>query len=184
MLDTTNYKTWRWWSVALRGVAAIVFGVLALTSPGAAFASLMILFGIYAIADGILAFALGPTPFISRGLVYARALVSIVAGIIALSMPVSAGLALVVVIGCWAIAAGSFEIVTAVRLRQKIEHEWLLGIEGAISVALGMVLLFSPLAGAIVLSIWIGMYALVVGGMTLADGLRLRRVQMLMPAAA
>lgn len=172
-----KFRNWRWWTVALRGVAAIVFGILALASPKAAFLSLVILFGIYAIADGLLALSLGRRSGISRGAMYGHGIVSIVAGVIALALPQAAGLFALVLIASWAILAGIFEIVTAVRIRHVIEHEWLLGIEGALSVAFGVMLLVSPLAGAIVLGLWVGIYALVLGGMLVGTGLRLRSAE-------
>ena len=70
--------------------------------------------------------------------------------------------------------AGIMDIVMAVRLRSVIEHEWLLGLEGALSVAFGVLLFLAPLAGAVVLGLWVGAYALIFGGMLVEAGLRLR----------
>jgi uncharacterized membrane protein HdeD (DUF308 family) len=172
-----RFKNWRWWTVALRGVAAIVFGVLALIAPTYAFLSLVILFGIFAIADGVLAFALGATPLVSKGAMYARGVISIAAGVIALVWPQITGLALLFVIAAWAVAAGIVEIVMAIRLRKTIEHEWLLGVEGVLSIVFGVLLFMAPLAGAIVLGLWVGIYALILGGMLVATGLRLRSAE-------
>jgi uncharacterized membrane protein HdeD (DUF308 family) len=166
---------WRWWTVVLRGAAAILFGLFALFAPGRAFVSLVLLFGIYAIIDGVLALGLGFTEHVySRGAMIARGIVSILAGVLALVWPGISALALLVVIAAWAIVAGAIEIVTAVRLRKELEHEWLLGLEGAFSIGFGVLLLLSPLAGAIVLGLWVGAYALVFGGMQIETGLRLR----------
>ncbi len=180
----TTYRRWRWWTVALRGVAAIALGILALFAPGAAYLSLVLLFGIYAIVDGVLALSLagrGARPL--RGSLVVRAIVSIAAGFITLLWPGITGLALLYVIALWAIFAGIVEVTMAIQLRKHIEHEWLLGIEGALSIGFGILLFIAPLAGAVVLGLWLGAYALVIGGMLVATGFRLRTVQ-IEPATA
>ncbi|MBX3158869.1 MAG: DUF308 domain-containing protein [Deltaproteobacteria bacterium] len=166
---------YRWWTIALRGIAAIVFGLLALAAPGAAFFSLVLVFGIYAIIDGILALSVGTSAVDHpRGAMIAQGLVSLVAGALALAWPGMTALVLLVVIGLWAIVAGVLEIVTAIRVRKAIRYEWLLGLEGVLSIAFGIALLLSPLAGAIVIGLWVGAYALVLGGMLVATSLRVR----------
>jgi len=166
---------WRWWTVVLRGIAAIVFGLLSLFVPGVAFLSLVLLFGIYAIIDGVLALSLGFREAAApRGGMVVRGLVSIVAGLVALIWPGISAFVLLLVIASWAIVSGILEIVMAVRMRKQLEHEWLLGIEGGLAIAFGVLLFLSPLAGAIVLGLWVGAYALVIGGMLVGTGLRLR----------
>jgi uncharacterized membrane protein HdeD (DUF308 family) len=173
-----TYRQWRWWSVALRGLFAIVFGLFALASPSSAFFSLVMLFGIFALVDGVLALAFGTrTKALPRGAIISRGIISIVAGVLALTMPGPAGLALLILIGAWAITSGLSELYMAFKMRHEIEHEWLLGIEGVLSVAFGIMLLMSPLAGAIVLGLWVGAFALVLGGMMIATGFRLRELQ-------
>jgi len=167
-------KRWRWWTVALRGVAAILFGIFSVFAPGITFVSLVLLFGAYSIVDGALALALASRPIQPRLPLIARGLVSIAAGIIALVWPGITGFALLLVIASWAIVAGVLEIVTAIQLRKEIEGEWLLAIEGILSIGFGALLVLSPLAGAIVLGLWIGAYALVLGGMLIATAFRLR----------
>ncbi len=169
-----RFRNWRWWTVALRGLAAITFGILALVAPATAFLSLVILFGIFAIADGVLAFSLGGSGLVPRGAMYGRGIVSILAGVLALVLPQVTGLILLMLIAGWAIVSGIFEIAMAIRLRHQIEHEWLLGIEGGLSIVFGVMLFLSPLAGAIVLGLWVGIYALILGGMLVATGFRLR----------
>lgn len=175
--DIQKYRNWRWWTITLRGVAAILFGVLALASPATALKSLVLLFGIYAIADGVLAFALGGSPLVSTAATYAHGLLSIAAGVITLVVPQVTAVALALLIGAWAIVTGILEIVMAIRLRHEIKGEWLLGIEGALSVAFGVMLFVSPLIGALVLALWVGAYALVMGGMLVGNGLHLRSVE-------
>jgi uncharacterized membrane protein HdeD (DUF308 family) len=173
-----TYRRWRWWTVALRGVAAIALGIFALFAPRAAFLSLVVLFGIYAIVDGVLALSLagrGARPL--RGSLVVRSIISIAAGFIALLWPGITGVALLYVIALWAICAGILEVVMAIQLRKQLEHEWLLGIEGALSIGFGVLLFIAPIAGAVVLGLWLGAYALVLGGMLIATGFRLRNIQ-------
>lgn len=177
-IDThIRFKNWRWWTVALRGVVAIAFGILALMRPSYAFLSLVILFGIYAIMDGILAFSIGKTPLVSKGAMYTRGVISILAGLIALALPQVTGLVLLLVIAAWAVAAGIVEIYGAIKMRREIDHEWLLGFEGALSIIFGVLLFVAPLAGAIVLGLWVGIYALILGGVLVATGLRMRTAE-------
>jgi uncharacterized membrane protein HdeD (DUF308 family) len=79
------------------------------------------------------------------------------------------------VIAAWAIISGILEIVMAVRIRKEIKGEWLLALEGVLSIVFGVLLSIAPLAGAIVLGLWVGAYALVLGGMLIASAFRLRR---------
>lgn len=183
-----TFSTWRWWTVALRGLVAIAFGILSLIAPEVAFVTLAVLFGIFAIVDGVLALGLarrvGGYP---RSAIVVRGLLSLAAGIVALVWPSITAFALLVLIGIWAIASGIFEIVTAILMRQQLEHEWLLATEGVVSVGFGVVLLVSPLAGAVVLGLWVGAYALVLGAFEFGTGLRLRsyaRAHPGLPAAA
>jgi uncharacterized membrane protein HdeD (DUF308 family) len=165
----------RWWTVALRGVVAILVAVICLALPAAAFFALVLTFGVYAIVDGFLGLALATRlPGAARWSVFGRALAGIVAGTLALAMPGITGWALLLVIASWAVATGVLEIVTAVRHREELKNEWLLVLEGGLSIAFGLLLFVSPAAGVITLGIWIGMFALVVGLLLVGAGLRLR----------
>lgn len=170
-----GYLRWRWWSIALRGVAAVIFGLLALYAPAVAFLSLVFVFGIYALVDGVLALSMAIRGTgESQGAIVARGLVSILAGVLALAWPGITALALLFVIAAWAVVGGILEIVMAVRHRKQLTREWLLVVEGTLSIAFGVVLFFAPLAGAIVLGLWVGAYALVLGVLMIAAGLRVR----------
>ena len=119
---------WRWWSIALRGVAALALGMISLFWPGLTFLSLVFVFGAYAIVDGVLALMLASKDIVQpRGWIIVRGLVSIAAGLIALLMPGITAFALLVMIAAWTVVAGISEIVMAVKLRKMIQHEWLLG---------------------------------------------------------
>jgi uncharacterized membrane protein HdeD (DUF308 family) len=167
----------RWWTVALRGLAAVILGVLAIFMPGLTFLSLVILFGVYAVVDGLLSMTIGlrsgDEP--AWASIIGRGLVSVVAGVLALAWPGITGLVLLMVIAAWAIVSGVLEIVAAIRLRKEIEHEWLLGLSGALSIAFGILLFISPAAGAVALGIWVGAYAIALGVMLLGVSFRLRK---------
>lgn len=170
----TRFRTWRWWTIALRGLVAIAFGILAMFAPGAAFLSLVLLFGVYAIIDGVLALVLASRRVQPHGALIARGIVSIAAGVVAFVWPGITAFALLLVIAAWAIVAGVLEIVMAIQMRKQLEGEWLLALEGVLSVAFGVLLLLSPLIGAVVLGLWIGAWALILGGMQVGTALRLR----------
>jgi uncharacterized membrane protein HdeD (DUF308 family) len=170
----TKFTRWRWWTVALRGIVTILFGVLAMVAPGAAFVWLVLVFGVYSIVDGALALALASRRVQPRFALIARGLVSIAAGVIALVWPRITAFALLIVIASWAIVSGILEVVTAIQMRKQLEGEWLLALEGILSIAFGVLLFLSPLVGAIVLGLWIGAYALLLGGAEISTALRLR----------
>lgn len=161
----------RWTSVALRGAAAILLGILSFAHPNLTFLSLVVVFGAYAIIDGLLTLGLGA----ARGPVAVRALASIIAGIAALFWPGMTSLVLLFVIATWAIIAGLLEVVMAIALHDQLQREEVLVLEGALSVVFGVVLLIAPASGAIALGLWVGAYALVLGGMLIFAALRLRR---------
>jgi uncharacterized membrane protein HdeD (DUF308 family) len=166
-----------WWALALRGVAAIVFGVIALFWPPAAIAVLVAIFGAYALVDGILnliaAVRAGRTGQRWGALVF-EGVVSLVVGIVTLFFPVVTALALVLFVGAWSVVTGVAEVVAAIRLRELIQGEWLLALAGILSIAFGVLLFISPLIGAIAIAIWIGVYSLVFGALLVGLALRLR----------
>jgi uncharacterized membrane protein HdeD (DUF308 family) len=171
-------RNWRWWTVALRGIAAIAFGVLTLLAPIEA----VLLFGAFALVDGLLALALPARGSVQpRGTVVLRALVSIGAGLYALLAP---EVSLVSLIAGWAIAAGVVELVMAVEQHRRIRHEWLLAQEGLFSLGFGIAVMVAQMRGNIVVGLWIGAYALVLGGVMLATAVRLRAHRIGTPVVA
>ena len=166
-----------WWTIAVRGVLAIVLGVIAFANPAAAVAAFVFLFGVYAIIDGVLSIIGGVRAaehherwwtFLLEGLV------DILAGIIAFGAPAAAAFALVFVVAFWAMITGALELVAAVRLRREIEGEWLLVLNGIVSLVFGGILLLRPAAGLLVVVWWIGAYAIVFGILLLALAFKLR----------
>jgi uncharacterized membrane protein HdeD (DUF308 family) len=169
-----------WWTLVLRGVVAILFGVLAFIWPGVTLSVLVLLFGAYALVDGIAAIIVGIKEYGERERWWATLLigaVSVVAGIVTFFMPGITALALLSLIAFWAIAHGVLEIMAAVRLRHEIEGEWLLGLGGALSIAFGVLMVISPGAGALAVVWWIAAFALVYGAVLVTLGLRLYGVR-------
>ncbi|WP_150254059.1 HdeD family acid-resistance protein [Nocardiopsis deserti] len=164
-----------WWLVVLRGVAAVLFGLVALIWPGKTLVVLAVVFGAYALVD---AAALGYAAYRSssgvRVPLVVQAVLSAIVGLVALVWPVAAIVALVFVIGVWAVVTGVAEIVTAVRLRAHISSEWLLVFVGALSVVFGLLLWFWPLEGAQAIMFVIAMYAVIFGAVMAVAGFRLR----------
>jgi uncharacterized membrane protein HdeD (DUF308 family) len=164
-----------WWVVALRGLAAIVFGILAFVLPGITLSVLILLFGAYAIVDGVLALYAaarsGGNRFWASLL---EGIVGLVAGLIAFFLPGLTALALLFVIAAWAILTGVMEVIVAFRLRQVIQNEWALIFAGALSVLFGVLLFAQPGAGILALVWLIGLYAVIFGIALLVFSWRLR----------
>ncbi|HEX2688663.1 MAG TPA: HdeD family acid-resistance protein [Kofleriaceae bacterium] len=176
-MTDTGLAPRRWGGLALRGVAAILLGLISVLLPGVAFMSLVIVFGAYAIIDGgIVLIDAARSQVPGRRSAVFRGLTSLVAGVLALAWPGISALVLVMVIAGWAMVAGIFEIATAIWLRKEITGEWLLALQGVLSILFGAAMAIAPFLGAIVIGLWVGSYALVVGGLMLALAFRLRKV--------
>jgi uncharacterized membrane protein HdeD (DUF308 family) len=167
----------RWGWVVTRGVLGIVFGLIAFSRPGAMAFSIVLLFGCFAFAGGIatiIAAARSGRAGESWGALLLEGLVGIAVGAVALLWPASTALAFVWMIGVWAIVSGALEIASAIKLRKIIEHEWLLAIGGALSIAFGLLMFYRPLAGGVAVVWWLGAYALMFGVVMVVLGFRLR----------
>jgi uncharacterized membrane protein HdeD (DUF308 family) len=169
--------SWGW--VVARGIACILLGVLALAWPGVTWMTLVALFAVFALAEGlanIVSAVRGGAAGRPRWWVLLlEGLLSVAAAIVAVMWPRATTLAFVWLLGVWGIVTGVLEIVAAVRLRAIIGREWALGMAGALSIAFGVVLLFRPAAGTLALIWWFGSYALVFGALLVGVGFRLRR---------
>src|SRR5215204_5862712 len=167
-----------WWLVLLRGIAAIVFGVLAFVWPGLTLLTLILLYGAYALVDGVFAliaaFTGGAKPVPTWWLIVVG-LCGIAAGLVTFFWPGVTALVLIFFIGAWAIAHGIFEMVGAIKLRKEIDNEWWLILAGALSVIFGVIVLAAPGAGALALVWLIGAYSLVFGILLVGLSLRLRK---------
>ncbi len=138
-----------WWVVALRGLAAIIFGVLAFILPGPTLAVLIVLYGAYAIVDGVLALYAAVRSGDNRWTFVIEGVIGIAAGLVAFVWPGITALALLFVIAAWAMLTGIMEVIAGVRLRRAIDNEWMLIIAGLLSVVFGILLIAQPGAGAL-----------------------------------
>jgi len=167
-----------WWVLALRGLAAVLFGILAFIWPGITIFTLVLLFGAYALVNGILALVIsfkGPRRIRRFGSLIFGGLISVAAGVIAFIWPGMTAFSLVIVIAAWAIVNGIAEIVAAIRLRKEITGEWLLVVAGIASILFGIALFLNPFIGALVLVWWIGGFTFAFGILLIVLGFRMRR---------
>ena len=168
-----------WWVLLLRGIVAILFGALTLASPGISLASLVLLFGAFCLADGLMAAwtALSNRKQKENGwLLLIGGLLGIGVGLLTIFQPAVTGLALLSYIAIWAITTGVVQLLTAIRLRQEIANEWMLILAGLASVALGALLMLRPGAGALAVLWLIGSYAIVFGLLLVVLALEVRSV--------
>jgi uncharacterized membrane protein HdeD (DUF308 family) len=186
-LSVADLMRRNWWLLALRGLAAVLFGVLAFIWPGITLITLVWLFGAFALVNGILSFVLAtkaPKGYPRFGSLILGGLLGILAGLLTFVMPAITALGLLILIAAWAIVTGILEIVAAIRLRKEIANEWLLGLAGIASLVFGVLLVLQPAAGALVLVWWIGAYALVFGILLLVLAFRMRRLGTVMSGTA
>ena len=171
--------TRNWWMVALRGTLAVIFGVAAFAWPGITFEALVLLFGVYAFVDGVLVLSFGLMaagdgaqwwPLVLGGIL------GIGLGVLTFARPGAMGEALVYVVGFWAIVTGLLEIVAAIRLRDLISGEWLMGLSGVLSIIFGVLVVAQPNSGALALVYLFGFYAILAGISQIGLGFRLRGV--------
>lgn len=166
-----------WWAIALRGVAAIIFGLIALFAPGAAMLSLALVFAAYLLTDGILGIisAVRAAQAHERwGLLLAEGVLNLVMGVLAAFFPVGAVLGFVLVTAAWALLTGGLMLAAAFRLDRNRGRLWL-ALGGVLSLLWGALLVIAPLAGALVLTWWLGGYAVAFGVVLLVLAVRLRR---------
>jgi uncharacterized membrane protein HdeD (DUF308 family) len=166
-----------WWSLVIRGLVAILFGLITFAWPGITLAALVLLYGAYALIDGIV--SLIGVFRASRaherwGALLFEGIAGIAAGLITFFWPAITAFVLVIIIASWAIVTGVLEIVAAIRLRKHVTNEWLLVLSGVLSVLLGVLFIAAPLAGALAIALWVGVYAVIFGGLLVGLGLRLR----------
>ena len=166
-----------WWVPVLRGIAAIVFGVVAFAYPGLTLATLVIFFGAWVLVDGV---------FRVIGAIGGRAsdpewgfhliigIVGIIIGFLTFHAPLITALALIIYIGAWALMIGATEIALAIKLRREIKGEWFLILMGLASILFAVLLLWNPAPGALALLWLIASYAIVFGILGVIFGFRLR----------
>jgi uncharacterized membrane protein HdeD (DUF308 family) len=166
-----------WWMLLVRGIAAVVFGVVVLVWPEIALTTLVLMWGVYAVVDGIFALVLGfqgQPLFANRWLTILEGVISIIAGVIAFIRPDLTALALLYVIAAWAIVTGILEFIAAIQLRKEISGEFWLGLSGVLSVVFGVLLFVYPSAGILSLLWLLAVYAIVFGGAVIFLSFRVR----------
>ena len=166
-----------WWALALRGLFAILFGVIALFLPDITMLALVLLFAAYMLVDGVLAIVAGVRAARRHdrwGWLILEGAIDLIAGGIAVVWPLVTIVAFVWLLAAWAIVSGV--ILFAASFRLNLAHgRWLMTLGGAISVVWGVLLILWPLTGALVLTWWMAGYALLFGGVLLFLAFRLRR---------
>lgn len=174
-----------WWVPVIRGIAAIIFGIIAFAYPGLTIASLVLLFGAWVLVDGI---------FRIIGAVGHRAtdpdwgwqlvigILGILVGLLTFHAPQVTALAMLIYIAAWALMIGAGEIAIAIKLRREIKGEFFLILMGLASIVFAVLLLWNPLPGAIALIWLIGSYAIVFGVLGVIFGFRLRTLAAPVPA--
>jgi uncharacterized membrane protein HdeD (DUF308 family) len=165
-----------WWLLAIRGIAAILFGLAAFMWPGLTLELLVLLFAAYVLIDGILSivgFMRRPAHRRSPSTLVGG-IVSVAAGVIALIFPGLAALSVVILIAAWAILTGIAEIALTFRLHERLTVELLWVLAGLASILFGIVLIVFPAAGALALVWFIGAYALFLGVLFVILGFSLR----------
>jgi uncharacterized membrane protein HdeD (DUF308 family) len=164
-----------WWMLFLRGLCAVIFGILAFAWPGITLASLILIFGVYAIIDGVTALSVG----IGAGgrawwQMIVLGLLGIGAGIVAFAWPALTALTLLSLIAAWSIIRGIVEIMAAIQLRAVVENEWMLILGGICSILFGIIVIVHPSAGALAVLWIIGAYAIVFGLLAIMLSFRLK----------
>jgi uncharacterized membrane protein HdeD (DUF308 family) len=165
-----------WWAIMLRGAVAVLFGIVALAAPGAVLLSLAFLFGIYLLIDGVIGLVSTVRAVTAHGhwgALLAEAVLNLLIGLIALLMPGAAVLAFVLLMAVWALISGALMVAAAFKLHAS-HGRWWLALGGVASLIWGVLLIAAPIMGAVVVTWWLGIYAIIFGIALLACGWRLR----------
>jgi uncharacterized membrane protein HdeD (DUF308 family) len=166
-----------WWTLALRGVLAIIFAILAFLWPAATTFAFVFILAAFAFVEGIFAligaFGWG-LPATQRFILVLMGLCGLAVGVIAVLEPGILALTLVFLVAWWAIVTGIMQLIVAVEMRKAVPNDWLLGLGGVISIVFGLLLIWRPLAGVLTLGFLFGFYALLYGIIMLSLSLRLK----------
>lgn len=176
-LPVTGLFARNWGVILMRGIIAILFGIFALSRPGITLAALVILFGVYALVDGVFSlFAAisGWNHREDRWLLLLEGFLGIGAGFVTLTAPGITAIALVFFIAVWALATGMLRIVAAIRLRKEIKGEFWMILSGLAGVVFSFLVMERPAAGALAMIWVIGWYAIIMGVMLTMLSFRLR----------
>ncbi len=167
----------RWWMLVVRGVAAMLFGVLAIASPGSSVLALGFLFGAYAFVDGAFNLVLAarrPRAGQRWGSLVFEGLVSVAASVLTFAWPGITTFVLLGLIAFRAVLIGIAELAAAVGLRRQIDGEWFLATAGVLSIGFGALVFAYPRAGLLAVLWIIGSYAMMFGALLVGLGFRLK----------
>lgn len=164
-----------WWMILVRGLAAIAFGAVCFLWPATSLLALVLVWGVYALVDGVGAIVWGARA--RWGLMVLVGAVSVVGGLIAFFWPGITALALLYLIAAWAFVRGFAEIGAAIRLRRRIENEWMLAVGGVLSIVFGVLVAMFPRAGAVSVIWALGMFSIAFGVLAVGLSFRLRSLQ-------
>jgi len=178
--DVMGYVTKNWWALLLRGLLAIGVGIYAFVQPGITLGALVLLFGIWALADGVFCLATllagqpkGARPWWS---VLLEGIISIGAGILTFAYPGITLLALVFIVAARAIIVGAMEIVAAIRLRKEMTGEWMMGLLGVVQVLFGILVIAYPAAGTVAIVYFLGVFLMISGVIWTVMAFKMRSV--------
>ena len=164
-----------WWLFLIRGILAVLFGLMAFAWPTLTLVTLVLVYGAYAFVDGLTAIWVGASSRAWGVLLFG--ILGVLVGIYTFFYPAVTAVALLYLIAAWALVRGVFEIVTAIQLRKEISYEWALILSGLISIIFGVVLVLNPRGGALAMVLVIGVFALMFGVMTIVFAFRVRRLR-------
>jgi uncharacterized membrane protein HdeD (DUF308 family) len=169
-----------WWAVALRGILAVLFGIIALIYTGQTLLALVYVFGAFALLSGLMEIVTAVRAgeaHVRWGWLAVAGIVGVAAGIVSFVWPGITALALLFVIAAWAIISGVAEIAFALSWPDTLAHPWLAALSGAISVVFGILLVVWPRSGVIALTWLVGIYAIIYGATQLYYAYRLQALQ-------
>ena len=165
-----------WWALALRGLFGVLFGIIAFVNPGVTILSLVILFSAYMLVDGVFGIVSAVRAAARHerwGMLLLEGILDIAVGVIAFLLPGSAVLAFVLLMAAWALVTGGLMLASAFRLHVHYGRWWL-ALGGIVSIIYGILLVIAPVMGAVVLTWWLGAYALAFGVMLIVLAFKLR----------
>lgn len=169
-----------WWSLTLRGLLAIFFGIVAFFFAGQTLLAMVLVFGVFAVLFGLTAIFIAVRAGETHqrwGWLAGSGAISIVAGSISFVWPGFTALTVVYLVGIWAILTGVAEMAFAFQWPDTLAHAWLIGISGAVSVVFGVLLALWPRVGALTLTWLVGVYAIIYGGLLLYYAYRLQELR-------
>lgn len=179
-VTTIRWLIENWWFTLLRGIVAILFGIMTFVWPGITILSLTILWGAFALVDGVMAIATAfsstSAETSSRWWMALAGVVGVAAGILTFLFPLGTSLGLLIFLAAWLVVAGFLQIIGAIQLRKVIDNEWLLGLVGALYVILGVSLVAFPVSGLLSVAWMVGLFAIAAGIGYISLSLRLKKI--------